>query len=123
MTSTDDTVELHGLRARGYHGVLDSERRDGQVFVVDAVLHLDTRRAAATDDLAETVDYGALAAALVAVVEGEPVALLETLAARLAEVCLADARVSEVVVTVHKPEAPIEAAFEDVRVSVVRRRA
>jgi dihydroneopterin aldolase len=115
-----DLISLTGLRVRGHHGVLDQERRDGQEFVVDAVLTVDTRAAAASDDLAATVDYGDLASRLAAVVAGEPVNLLETLAARLAEVCCADARVISARITVHKPSAPIPLDFDDVAVTVVR---
>ena len=115
-----DLISLTGLRVLGYHGVLPEERRDGQEFVVDAVLTVDTRAAAASDDLAATVDYGDLASRLAAVVAGEPVNLLETLAARLAEVCCADARVISARITVHKPAAPIPLAFDDVAVTVVR---
>lgn len=115
-----DHVALTGLRVRGHHGVLPAERTDGQDFVVDAVLELDLRRAGASDDLADTVDYGLLATRLAAVVAGEPVDLLETLAARLAEVCLADGRVVSVEVTVHKPDAPIGVPFTDVSVTVIR---
>jgi len=117
-----DRIALTGLRVRGRHGVLPQERREGQDFVVDAVLHLDLRAAATADDLAQTVHYGELAEALAAVVGGEPVALLETLAARLADVCLADARVERAEVTVHKPHAPIPLVFGDVAVTVVRDR-
>jgi dihydroneopterin aldolase len=122
MTSrpTRDRISLTGLRVHGRHGVLPQERRDGQDFVVDAVLTLDTRAAAAADDLAQTVDYGALAQRLAAVVAGEPCDLIETLAARLAEVCLADPRVETAEVTVHKPAAPIGLPFQDVAVTVVR---
>ena len=115
-----DRIAVTGLRVRGFHGVLPAERRDGQDFVVDAVLSLDVRAAAAADDLAETVDYGALAGRLAAVVAGEPVDLLETLASRLADVCLADPRVRSAEVTVHKPHAPIAVPFADVAVTVVR---
>jgi dihydroneopterin aldolase len=115
-----DRIVLTGLRVRGHHGVLASERADGQEFVVDAELTVDTRTAAASDDLADTVDYGALASALAAVVAGEPVDLIETLAARLAAVCLADPRAISARVTVHKPSAPIPLAFADVSVTVVR---
>lgn len=118
-----DRVVLRGLRATGRHGWFDHEQRDGQPFVVDVVLHLDTARAAATDDLAETVDYGALGSSVVAVVEGEPVRLIETLAQRIVGVCLADPRVAKVEVTVHKPHAPMTVAFEDVSVHVVRTRS
>ena len=118
-----DRISLLGLRVRGHHGVLAEERRDGQVFVVDAVLDVDTRPAAATDDLALTVDYAALAGRLAAVVAGGPVDLLETLVARLADVCLAEPRVTAAEVTVHKPEAPVGLPFGDVAVTVRRRRA
>jgi dihydroneopterin aldolase len=115
-----DRITLSGLRVRGHHGVLAEERRDGQDFVVDAVLHLDTRGAAASDELTDTVDYNELATRLAAVVSGEPYDLLETLADRLATVCLSHRLVFEVEVTVHKPDAPIALAFSDVSVTVVR---
>jgi dihydroneopterin aldolase len=118
-----DRIALTGLRVRGHHGVFEHERRDGQEFVVDAVLELDTSAAARSDDLADTLDYGALATSLAAVVEGEPVNLLETLVARLADACLADARVQAATVTVHKPQAPIPLTFADVAVTVRRERA
>ncbi|HEY7010745.1 MAG TPA: dihydroneopterin aldolase [Jatrophihabitantaceae bacterium] len=118
-----DRISLTGLTVRGFHGVYDDERREGQDFVVDVVLDLDIEPAAATDDVAQTVHYGELAQALAEVVAGEPVNLIETLAHRLADVCLADARVSAATVTVHKPQAPIPLRFTDVAVTVTRTRA
>ena len=118
----NDRITLTGLTVRGHHGVFDFERREGQDFVVDAVLELDTRPAAASDDVLDTVHYGELAEALAAVVAGEPVNLIETLVARLADVCLADARVRAATVTVHKPQAPIPLSFTDVAVTVRRER-
>ena len=115
-----DRIALTGLRVRGFHGVLPEERRDGQDFVIDVVLHLDLAPAAASDDLRDTVHYGELAHLLHEVVAGEPVDLLETLAQRLAEVCLASPLVRRAEVTVHKPQAPIDLAFTDVSVTVVR---
>ena len=117
-----DTISLRGLTVRGFHGVFEFERRDGQDFVVDVDLEVDTARAADTDDLADTVHYGELAEGLAAVISGEPVNLLETLAQRLADVCLADDRVQAVVVTVHKPQAPIALSFSDVAVTIRRGR-
>ncbi|MFL6241060.1 MAG: dihydroneopterin aldolase [Actinomycetes bacterium] len=117
-----DTLALRGLRVRGYHGVLPEERQDGQVFVVDAVLHVETRRAAASDDLHQTVDYAVLANRLAAIVGGEPVNLIETLADRLASCCLEDERVERVELTVHKPDAPVEWDVDDVTVTVERTR-
>ncbi len=118
-----DQVVLQGLRARGRHGVLDHEKALGQVFVVDVVLHLDTRPAAAGDDLAQTVHYGELAEKVVGVVTGTPVELLETLAQRVADVALAPDRVVAVDVAVHKPEAPITVPFDDVVVRIRRWRS
>ena len=118
-----DRVALRGLRVRGRHGVLDHERRDGQDFVIDAVLGLDTRPAAAGDDLSRTVDYSVLARRLAEVVGGEPVRLIETLAERLAGVCLAEPEVVTAEITVHKPQAPLPQEFSDVTVTILRRRA
>jgi len=117
-----DRITLTGLRVRGFHGVFDFERRDGQDFVVDVQLELDLGPAAASDDVADTVHYGELADALAKVIAGEPVNLIETLADRLATVCLADPRVSAATVTVHKPGAPIPLEFADVAVTVRRSR-
>ena len=115
-----DRIVLKGLRAHGFHGVYAEERRLGQDFVVDAVLELDLRTAAASDDVVDTVHYGELAAGLVAVIAGEPVNLIETLAERLVAVCLADPRVAAATLTVHKPQAPIAHEFGDVAVTIRR---
>ena len=117
-----DRISLHGLRVRGHHGVFDFERRDGQDFVVDVELELGLAKAAASDDVTDTVHYGELAGRLAEVVAGQPVNLIETLAERLAAVCLADARVAAATVTVHKPQAPIPHEFADVAVTVRRAR-
>jgi 7,8-dihydroneopterin aldolase/epimerase/oxygenase len=115
-----DRIELTGLRVHGRHGVFDFERAEGQDFVVDVALEIDTAPAAASDQLSDTVHYGELAEALAAVVAGDPVNLLETLAARLADTCLADRRVRAATVTVHKPQAPIPLTFADVAVTIRR---
>ena len=122
--AAEDRISLLGLRVFGRHGVFDHERRDGQEFVVDAVLWVDTRQAAAADDLSLTIDYAAVAGQLAAVVSGEPVALIETLADRLAAACLAaDEGVREVEITVHKPHAPLIQSLHDVTVTIRRSRA
>ena len=115
-----DRIALTGLRVRGHHGVLPVERAQGQDFLVDVLLELDLHGAAASDDVADTVHYGELAQRLAAVVAGEPVDLIETLADRLAEVCLSYPLVQRATVTVHKPDAPIPLEFADVSVTLVR---
>lgn len=117
-----DRIALTGLTVRGHHGVFDFERRDGQEFVIDVELDLDTAPAARSDDVADTADYGRLATALADVVAGEPVNLIETLAQRLADICLTDDRVLAATVTVHKPQAPIAHRFADVAVTIRRSR-
>ena len=94
--------------------------RDGQDFVVDVVLEIDLGPAAASDDLADTVDYGGVAAAVVADIEGEPLNLIEALAARIADTCLRLERVTTAEVTVHKPQAPMPVRVADVAVTLVR---
>lgn len=117
-----DRIILTGVRAHGYHGVLAAEREQGQEFIVDVVLGLDVARAASSDDLAATVDYGAVAVAIVELIEGPAVDLIETLAVRIAERCLEFPAVDAVTATVHKPSAPIPVPFTDVAVQVTRPR-
>ncbi len=100
---TPDRIAVRGITAHAHHGVHGFERENGQTFAVDAVLDVDTAPAAATDDLALTVDYAELAQ-------------------RLADVCLADERVDAVEITVHKPEAELGVPFDDVTVSIRRER-
>jgi dihydroneopterin aldolase len=117
-----DRLAVLGIEAFGHHGVLPEERRDGQTFVVDLALGLDTRTAAGSDDLRDTVDYGTLVARVKEAIESDPVDLIETLAQRLVEICLEDPRVRRAEVTVHKPGAPIAARFADVTLTVTRSR-
>ncbi|GAY08758.1 dihydroneopterin aldolase [Pseudonocardia sp. N23] len=117
-----DRIELRGLRVRGNHGVFDHERRDGQDFVVDVVCWMALEQAAASDDLADTLDYGALAQRAATVVGGEACNLIETVAARVADALMTDEpRLNAVEVTIHKPQAPIPLDFADV--AVVARRS
>ncbi len=123
VATTADRIELTGVRARGRHGVLAHERRDGQDFVVDVILEVDLGPACRSDDLTETVSYAEVADDVVAWVEGDPVDLIEVLAARIADDALARGLVEAVEVTVHKPEAPVGHPFTDVAVRIRRERA
>lgn len=115
-----DRITLTGIRATGYHGVYEHERREGQTFIADVVLELSLADAARTDDVADTVHYGELADQVAAVLSGDPADLLETVAQRIADRALAYARVDAVQVTIHKPQAPITVPFDDVSVSIRR---
>ena len=117
---SSDAITLTGLRAVGYHGVYDHERRDGQEFVVDLVLRRDLRAAALSDDVGDTVHYGEVAQLVAAEIEGPAVNLLETLGQRIADAVLGRYPLASVTVTVHKPQAPIPVTFEDVSITITR---
>lgn len=117
-----DQVRLGGVSARGYHGVLPSERQTGQEFRADVVLYMDTRPAAAGDDLAQTVSYADVAQDVHDILTGEPADLVETVAERIAAAALARQLVQAVDVRVHKPHAPIPVPFADVEVAIRRDR-
>lgn len=117
-----DEIALTGVRAYGYHGVFEDERREGQEFVVDVTLYLSTAEAAETDDVVDTVHYGEVAERIVELVGGEPLNLIEGVAARVADDLLSYDLVQTVAVTVHKPQAPITVPFSDVSVTIRRGR-
>jgi len=117
-----DRITLRGLKIQANHGVLDFERTNGQLFIVDVVAWLDLSSAAGSDDLTQTVHYGELADEIHAAVSTDPVDLIETVAERVAQVVLAHEPVQQVEVTVHKPQAPIAVEFDDVAVTIVRSR-
>tara|TARA_B100000678_G_scaffold81549_1_gene67845 strand:- start:616 stop:1020 length:405 start_codon:yes stop_codon:yes gene_type:complete len=122
--SGTDELTLTGLRVFGHHGVLSHERRDGQEFIIDVVMHLDVREAAGADDVDKTVHYGEVAEHVAGLVAHDPVDLIETVAARIARDLLARySRLRRVTVTVHKPNAPIPVPFSDVSVRVTRARS
>ncbi len=118
-----DMIRIMGIEVFAYHGVLPEEQKEGQRFLVDVELEVDLSPAGASDDLAETVDYGLLAQRIHVVVASERWDLIERVASRVAETVLEDARVRAVVATVHKPAAPIAVGFSDVSVTVRRTRS
>lgn len=121
VSAGEDRITLTGLEVFAHHGVFDFEREQGQLFIIDAEVLVDMRPAAEGDALANTVHYGELAGAILEAVAKDPVDLIETLAQRLADVALSFAGVNEARITVHKPDAPIDATFRDVSVSIMRK--
>lgn len=117
-----DVIAVTGIRGYGYHGVLESERRDGQEFSVDVAMAVTTLDAARSDDLSDTVDYSEVAGRIHRIITGEPCDLIETVAERCAAAALAHPSVQRVEVTVHKPQAPVGVPFDDVTVTIVRAR-
>lgn len=111
-------VELRGLEVFGYHGAEEDERRDGQTFVFDVSLW--PAGEPASDDIAQTVDYRAVAACVRDVSDRRPVQLLETLAAAVADELLASFRPVRVRVRVRKPQVQLDAPVEYSAVTVER---
>lgn len=115
-----DLITIEGIEAFGYHGVFPEERREGQTFIVDVEIHASLERAAQSDDVAHTVDYGVVASRVAEIIQGEPVNLVETVCDRILTMVLSVERVEAARVTVHKPQAPIQVPFSDVSVTLYR---
>ena len=115
-----DRIELSGMEFFGYHGCYAEERRQGQRFVVDAVLHADLQEAGRTDRLEASVDYATVFEDVREVVEGAAKNLIEAVAEEIAAKLREKYELSRVEVAVHKPEAPIAGIFHDVCVRIER---
>jgi dihydroneopterin aldolase len=116
-----DLITIKGIWGFGYHGVFDHEAKNGQDFFVDLEIHLDLSRASISDELSDTIDYGALADVVVEEITGERVQLIETLAGRIADrIKAGHSEISKIAVTVHKPKAPISAQATDISVTIIR---
>ena len=117
-----DRIEVRGLRVLGRHGALPGEQDVPQPFEIDIVVEADLGRASTSDDLRDTLDYAAVSLSAAEVVATRRFALLEALAATIAELVLSDPRAAAVTVTVRKLRPPIPADLSSVGVSVSRRR-
>jgi dihydroneopterin aldolase len=117
-----DHIELRGLWVMGVHGVLPEEQTRAQPFEVDLDVEADLSVAGASDDVADTIDYGAISELVARVVGEERYQLLERLAERIAEAVLADPRVVSVTVAVRKlrPPVPVDLSTAGVRITRVR---
>lgn len=116
-----DLIEIKGIKAFGYHGVFESENIAGQDFYIDVALELDLTRASVTDDVAHTVNYAEITDLVVEEVTGDRVALIEKLAARIADRIKGSyPQIQRVSITVHKPQAPVSAQVQDISVTIKR---
>ena len=116
-----DKLNLTGIRGFGYHGVFESERKNGQEFVVD--VEIEAKFKNINDDLARTIDYSKLVDLVSAEITSNPVNLIETLAERIAMKILEfDKKIKALTVTVHKPAAPVSANLTDISVSISKAR-
>jgi dihydroneopterin aldolase len=118
-----DLIELRGLRALGFCGALPEEQERRQPFEVDLDVETDLSAAGTSDELGDTVDYGALCAQIESVIVDERFVLMERMAARLAEVVLGDDRIDGVRVTVRKLRPPVPQQLETSAVTIRRGRS
>ena len=119
----NDIIHLSGIEVFAHHGVFDHERTDGQLFVVDLDVEVDATRAATTDALEDTLDYGALASAVRDAVASEPLNLLEALAMRVLRAVFVFDLATAARVTIHKPSAPMPVTLGGVSVTLYRQRS
>ena len=117
-----DQITLRGMRFVGRHGVNPEEQVTAQPFEVDLILRTDLSKPAATDDLADTIDYSAAFTVVAQIVEDRSYRLIERLSGAIAEAVLDAFLVDDVEVRVRKPKAPLAGAFDTVEVRVRRRR-
>ena len=117
-----DTISITGLRLTGYHGVFEHEKTDGQVFIIDLAIEMNTQQAGHSDDLADTLDYSVVVDEVAKRVTGKSVDLIETLAEDIARMVLSHPGPRAVTVTVHKPEAPVGHPVADIAVTIRRER-
>ena len=118
-----DQILLTGIHGYGFHGLFDHERTNGQDFYVDVVLNLDLSKASLSDAIEDTVNYAAITDLVVAEITSNPVSLIEKLAGRIAdEIMNTYQMVFSVDVTVHKPQAPVDASRKDIAVQITRAR-
>lgn len=115
-------ITLHGIEVWANHGLDPEERARGQPFMIHVTLQADLSEAAASDDLADTIDYAVLAREVASAATAGPFHLLETVASRLLDVVLAHARVQTAEVTIEKPHAPLGVAAAGVSVTMQRAR-
>ena len=118
-----DMIFVTGLLVHAHHGVMAHEELVGQRFVIDLELAIDLAPAGRSDKLADTVSYSAIVEAATRAFTRQSFRLVEAAAAAVAEALIvAFPQVVSVRVTLHKPHAPIAAIFNDVGVSILRKR-
>ncbi len=119
-----DKILMNNMRFYGYHGVMPEEKKLGQPFILDAELYLPLQEAGQRDELSATVDYGAVYQVIHDIVTGEDFNLIEALAEYICAQILGQfPLVEKIILTVKKPRAPIDGAFDYIGVTLERKRS
>ena len=117
-----DTIFIEAIEFYGYHGLFDEEQTVGHRYVVDVELSTDTRKAGATDNLDDTIDYAAVARRIAAIGAAEKHRLIEALAERLASVILQEFSAEAVRIRLKKISPPFNVIARSVGVDIQRAR-
>ena len=113
-------IQVKGLSAYGYHGVFEHEKVNGQEFIVDLDITYQATEAIKTDEISKALDYGEIVNTVKTLIESTRRDLIEVLADEIAETLLKLELVKRVVVTLHKPQAPVEVKVADIAVRIDR---
>ena len=118
-----DRIQILGIHGFSHHGVFEEEQKNGQDFYVDVIMYLDLEKSSRSDALLDTIDYGAVCELVIAQIAGPPLSLIEKLAGQIGDLLLAEfPLLKRVNVTVHKPQAPVNAEVLDIAVTMERSR-
>jgi dihydroneopterin aldolase len=120
MDELMDEIRIEGIKGFGYHGLFPEEKQNGQEFIVDVAIHTDLSIAGENDDIAATIDYGAVASRVKGLIETDSYDLIERLATVIAETLKSEFSILNLSVTVHKPNAPVDIDFKDISVTIRR---
>jgi dihydroneopterin aldolase/2-amino-4-hydroxy-6-hydroxymethyldihydropteridine diphosphokinase len=115
-----DRIDINGLRVMAVVGALHHERLAAQPLEIDLSLEVDLHDAGTSDELGDTVNYGAVTERVASVVAESKDILLERLAERIAACAVAFDRVDAVNVTLTKLRPPIAATVENTAVRIRR---
>ena len=115
-----DSIQLTGIRCYGYTGYLPEEQVLGQWFEADLTLWLDLLPAGKSDRIEDTLDYRKAISTVQELLKTSKFALIERVAAEIAEAMLSDERVQQVQVRLSKPAAPIPDFSGNITVEITR---
>lgn len=118
-----DNIKINGIKTYAYHGALDAERQLGQFFITDVTIYLDLKKASVSDGLEATVHYGEAYQLVEDIIKGAPVNLIEHLAEKVSQALFDQYdRIQEVEVTITKPSPPIDGHYDNVSITLNRKR-
>lgn len=118
-----DNIKINGIKIYAYHGALDAERVLGQYFITDVTMYLDLKDASVNDNLEATVHYGEAYQLIEDIIKSDPVSLIEHLAEKVSQSLFDQyGKIQEVEVTITKPSPPIDGHYDNVSITLNRRR-